>query len=147
MLQAGAFGAAYGILTQGIDHLALVNGLVLFLVIATTILCHETAHYWLASRLGAGPFWALGKASIFSYPRRLSDQRLISLAGPLAGAFTALVLALSPWVVHQPLLRPIAWCLAASQLGMLLPFFNDGSLLFTRKDKLNVHQISRSGIQ
>jgi hypothetical protein len=137
-LQAGAAGLAYIILTHGLYRGATLDGLALFIGTAATILCHEAAHFVAATHLGAAPVWANRKASVFSAPRSPRDQRLISLAGPIAGSACSLLFTGQAWLAHRQLLLSVACCLAISQIGMLLPTFQDGALLFMRKEDFYV---------
>ena len=102
-------------------------------------LSHEAGHYLAAKQLDANPFWATDRLSVYSYPQTLTHQQIISLVGPISGLAVCLSIILICWPLADLFLTIMLTCLALAHLFTLVPFSQDGALVFmTRKEFYHV---------
>jgi hypothetical protein len=120
--------ALFAALVYQVSPSMLLASLRFGLAVIITTVAHEGAHYLLARQLQADPWWAPDRLSVYSRPSTLWHQRLISVAGPLAGVAASWLLM---WR-SDPLVVLALWCLAISHLAMLLPIYHDGRLMLMR---------------
>jgi hypothetical protein len=127
------------VILQEEDSSAIFNFVVLILLIMSylsAILVHEFFHY-LFARIWSDELtinWGK-RPEVRAAGLTLGQAKIVAVAGPLAGAvssFTILIF-LQNYLILTPLYYSVIFCVVCSHLGMLLPIYPDGSILFSKQ--------------